>query len=435
MGGEITVESEVGKGSVFSFSLHFDTEDRSLPEPDAGTLELAGKRVLIVDDNATNRRVLCEYVRSWGCVPTSVGSARDALVELRAAGGTGFAVALVDAQMPDVSGFDLARTVTTSPDVRDVPLLVLSSLGPGLARESKAAGAAGYVAKPVKRSELFDAISAALGSRAPSRDPSAGEAPARPGRALRILVAEDNPVNQRVTIHMLRKQGHLVQAVANGREAVEALASEHFDAVLMDVQMPEMDGLEATQAIRQHPRFARLPIIALTAHAMKGDRERCLAAGMDDYLAKPFQPADVAAALEAWTDGNWVAPMPATESGSRVRGEAAPLDLEALEDLFDGDRDFVQSLLEDFLDCAEEQLRELDGALSAGDAEATARTAHSIKGAAANLTAESVRAAALQVEQAGRAGDVDAAKRAANGLGDEVDAFRDWARRCVSSTA
>jgi PAS domain S-box-containing protein len=317
MGGTIRVASEVGKGSTFSFTvvLGIPTE---MPAPLPRPIVLAEMRVLAVDDNATNRRILQEVLSGWQMRPTLCGDAPAALAELcRAAQmGTPYPLVLLDAHMPEMDGFMLAAQVQQTPALAGTLLVMLTSAGrPEDIARCRELGIGAYLLKPLKQSDLLatllttlytagnQAARAALVSSArlggPTEGPGVGQAP-RP-RLLRVLLAEDNVVNQKLGVRLLEKRGHVVVVVSNGREALEVLEREAFDLVLMDVQMPEMDGLEATQQIRQKekPGGRRLPILAMTAHAMKGDRERCLEAGMDGYIAKPIQPRELYDAIDA----------------------------------------------------------------------------------------------------------------------------------------
>jgi signal transduction histidine kinase/CheY-like chemotaxis protein len=310
MGGRVWVESEVGRGSTFHFTATFgvaegDGAGRAAAEP----AHLQGLSVLVIDDNGTNRRILEGMLRNWRMSPHSVSGGAAALAELSraAAAGLAYRLVLLDMMMPDVDGFAVAQRIQAQPALAGATILMLSSADRrGDAARCRQLGISRYLTKPVKQSELLDAIVIALDGAAPTRAvirPGPGErqlaaAPAPP-RPLRVLLAEDNPINQVVATEMLKAQGHAVVVAGNGKEALAALARQPFDLVLMDVQMPEMDGLEATAALRarEGPAGRRTPVIALTAHAMKGDRERCLAAGMDGYVSKPIQPAELRRAM------------------------------------------------------------------------------------------------------------------------------------------
>jgi PAS domain S-box-containing protein len=300
MGGTIGAESTVGEGSTFWFTVTV-TRDPD-PPPPLTRAQLTGVRVLIVDDVATNRRVLVEQLRAWGADVEDVTSGPAALAALRAAGdrNRSFQMVIVDDRMPGMDGPEFARQVTRDPDLGHLVLVALSSAGQrGDGRRMAGAGFAAYLVKPVRESHLYDALSAAWGARGvgnrhglitshrlrESRNRRTGP---NPLAGMRILLVEDNLVNQRVAVRMLEKLDCQVEVAANGRIGLDCLQHGQFDIVLMDCQMPEMDGFEATRRIRGlADARARIPIVAMTANAMQGDRERCLEAGMDDYLAKP----------------------------------------------------------------------------------------------------------------------------------------------------
>jgi two-component system sensor histidine kinase/response regulator len=315
MGGRIGIKSEVGVGSTFHFEVSFGKALSINQEPPTRqTVSLRGRSVLVVDDNETNRRALLRMLRLWDMRPKAVDSGRAALAELRraAAAGDPYPLMLVDRMMPEMDGFTLVEETRKEPAIAATTIMMLTSAD----RQTDAARCrklriAGYLVKPIKADELQIAIIAAFNgaiqngqilSRA-KQETVAQAVGATGPRSLRILLAEDNPVNQRVASYLLQKAGHSIKPVVNGREAIVALENENFDLVLMDVQMPEMDGFEATQAIRNSEAKTgrHVPIIAMTAHAMKGDRERCLQEGMDDYVSKPIQKADLFRAIEAAT--------------------------------------------------------------------------------------------------------------------------------------
>ena len=301
MGGRISVESEVGRGSTFSFTLRVQEIPRDPPggAPGAGQ-SLVGRRVLIVEDNATSRRILADLTRNWGMEPVPVESSAGALAKLREPGLVD--AALIDVSLPEIDGRSLARAIRELPAGADLPLVLLSGLG---RREVTAGQFNAVVTKPVKPSQLFNVLTEIFWRRhgggltpllpvtvAPAAPPTE---PPHPGR---ILVAEDNPVNQKVTLHQLRSLGCRADVAANGAEVLAALQRQHYDVILMDLQMPVMDGLEAARLIHEHfPGPGRPWLIALTANTMPGDREQGLAAGLDDYLAKPLRASDLAAAL------------------------------------------------------------------------------------------------------------------------------------------
>ncbi|MCK6557187.1 response regulator [Candidatus Binatia bacterium] len=293
MGGRLWVESAVGDGSVFRFTIS-TLAAASVPCSPAPAERLRELPVLVVDDNATNRRILNEMLTRWQMCPTTVDSGRAALGCLMHAanGGRMFPLVLIDVHMPEMDGFELAERIKRVPAFATATIMMLSSADlAGEAARCRAVGVEAYLTKPLRQGELLDAMLEVLGRiglPAGSSLPTAAD-PAEP-RPLRVLLAEDNVVNQRLASRLLERHGHAVVVTSNGREALAALERERFDVVLMDVQMPEMDGFETTAAIREQERWSgvHLPIVAMTAHAMKGDEERCLAAGMDGYVSKPI---------------------------------------------------------------------------------------------------------------------------------------------------
>jgi two-component system sensor histidine kinase/response regulator len=306
MGGKMWVESAVGRGTKVHFTVRLQTSEKPV---EVGTIAspeiLRDVKVLIVDDNRTNRRILEGMLRRWEMKSTSVASGEDALAQLFSAreAGDPYGLLLTDTHMPEMNGFTLIERIRQRPELSAATIMMLTSAGHrGDGARCQELGVAAYLLKPVRQSDLREAIARVLGAREQkgaiplvtryslqdARDPAA---------SLRVLVAEDNPVNQLLATRLLEKRGHAVVMTANGREALVALAKDTYDLVLMDVQMPVMDGLEATSALRQREKERddgiHQPVVALTAYAIKGDQERCLAAGMDGYLTKPIRPREL----------------------------------------------------------------------------------------------------------------------------------------------
>jgi CheY-like chemotaxis protein len=306
MGGTIALESAPGVGSTFRIELTLEKQATAADEP-VLPASLAGVRVLVVDDNATNRLILRQQLRSWGCRPEEAASGPEAIAALRAAQTTDpFGLALLDMQMPDMDGEALAAAIRADPALANVPLVLLSSIGGlrGGAQGAQAMGFAAALTKPVCQATLLETVTAVLGRSGAGRSAPAGAAATSGAGALHVLVVEDNAVNRTVILTMLAKLGCSADAVDSGRGAVAAVDGTRYDVVLMDVQMPGMDGFEATAAIRAREAGAsHVPIVGVTAHAMAGHRERCLAAGMDDYLAKPVKLETLARALARWQRG------------------------------------------------------------------------------------------------------------------------------------
>jgi len=307
MGGKIWVESEQGKGSTFHFTAKFEVPEAPLPKAASAPPEaLYGLGVLVVDDNETNRRLLEETLKRWGAMPVTAASGQAALEAMASAEAAGkpFSMILLDHQMPGMDGFAVAEQIRQQPKLISTTIMMLSSGGQrGDASRCRKLGITAYLFKPFKQSELLDATLNALGRQSadPAKPPLITRHTLRgPGSALSVLVAEDSPVNQRLAMRLLEKRGHTVQVAANGAEALAALDKQSFDVVLMDVQMPVLDGLQATAAIRESEKTTgkHLRIIAMTAHAMEGDRANCLAAGMDGYISKPIHAQEMLAVLE-----------------------------------------------------------------------------------------------------------------------------------------
>ena len=305
MGGRIWVESTLGQGSTFQFNVRLGLATSSKAAAPVMPSSLANLRVLAVDDNATNRRILEEMLRGWRMNPALADGAQAAMMHLEQAldAGMPFSLLLTDVNMPGTDGFGLVERIRKHPRLSGTTVVMLTSAGQrGDAARCQQLGVGAYLTKPIGEAELLDAILHVLGSNAQSKGPAlvTRHTLREEKVALRILLAEDNEVNQKLAVHLLEKRGHSVAVANNGREALEWLERETFDVALLDVQMPEVDGFETTAEIRRREQSTRrhLPIIAMTAYAMQGDRERCLAAGMDDYISKPIQPRRLFEALE-----------------------------------------------------------------------------------------------------------------------------------------
>ena len=470
MGGEVGVRSTLGQGSEFWFTARFAFQEGADPVAIVRPGDLTGLHVLVVDDNDTNMDILLKQFAGWGMRTQGAPGGAEALEAVAAAHDRGdqFDLAIVDYQMPDMDGGELARLLKIDPRFQAMPLVMLTSLGrPGDARMCAELGFSAYLNKPVRGSELYDTLALVMadtGRRTPSSliitRHMARENQRRqstlPRFSGRILLAEDNPVNQQVALGILKKMGLDADTVSNGHEALHALQTLPYDLVFMDVQMPEMDGLEATRELRRRendagmlgcwdagiettssgtgtsvsinsriPEFQnpRIPVIALTAGAMRQDRERCLEAGMDDYLAKPINPVELAQVLERWlgrerSQESGVRSQEEKEGGwereaKERRGEDVVLpvfDRDGFLDRCMGDEDLVREVVALFLDNLPQRIQELQAALDAGDAPAARMAAHTIKGMAANTCAEALRKVAGEIEDAAREGDLDAVR-------------------------
>jgi signal transduction histidine kinase/CheY-like chemotaxis protein/HPt (histidine-containing phosphotransfer) domain-containing protein len=403
MHGRVWVESTVGQGSRFFFTVLLELCNE--PPPQRTQLKrgaLKGTRALVVDDNATNRRILDEVLASWELLPTTCGAASDALTELRSAfrQGKPFELLLSDVNMPEIDGFTFIEQVRRDPSLADITTIMLTS---GDRDEDtlrcQQLGVEQRLMKPIKQSELYDAILDALRIEPRREGPAENAIPSI--RPLRLLLAEDSLVNQRLAVGLLERHGHRVTIANNGREALDLAADDGFDAILMDVQMPEMDGLESTRLIREHERQTgrHIPIIAMTAHALKGDRERCLASGMDEYVSKPVRERQLMTALRTLL-GEEVA-----KASAELQPETIP---EVAEDVLDwnaalkicaGDRELLRGIAEAFLEEHPRRIDEIRRAIDTADWELLHRAAHTIKGSMRYFRADAVFDRAFGLEQ------------------------------------
>jgi signal transduction histidine kinase/CheY-like chemotaxis protein/HPt (histidine-containing phosphotransfer) domain-containing protein len=415
MGGEIELHSEPGMGSVFRFTLPFRKGTGVVPAR-AEIAEMTALRVLVIDDNEVNRKIVCHHLAAWRMESGEAASGDEALAMLRetAIAGRPYAFAILDMVMPGMDGMTLARLIKSDPLLAGTLLIVLTSHAQRPERSvMRALGIEACLTKPVKQSLLFDALATAVGSssRMSADQPSMQTAFVPQFANVRLLVAEDNPVNQRLAVRQLQQLGYTADMVANGVEAVEAVSRIPYDLVLMDCQMPVMDGFEATREIRRRETGSRrTPVVALTANAIAGDRERCLEAGMDDYLSKPVREADLARVVTRWL----VASRPemiveeAAHSAADAAAEPLPvretLDMsliESLRELGHGD-DFLGELRQLFLDDTPQRLTEIRDAVFAGDAPLLLRAAHGLKSSAGNLGAVRMRELCAALETDGR---------------------------------
>jgi PAS domain S-box-containing protein len=432
MGGEVGLESEVGRGSTFHFTARFAPGSGRTGRAPAPPARLEGLPVLVVDDNPTNRRILQDTLAAWHMKPTAAGDGQEALATLRdaAAAGEAYPLALLDGHMPGLDGFALAEEIQRDALLSDTVVVLLTSAGePGDIARCRELRVGAHLMKPVKQSELRTAILAALGSplspvesyqlSAISQQPEEPRVP-----PLHILLAEDNAVNQKLVLGLLEKQGHTVAVAGNGREALAALERETFDLVLMDVQMPEMDGLAATALIRTQEEGSgrHVPIIALTAHAMKGDRERCLASGMDGYVSKPLRADDLREEIcrlvgpqrPGSTDPcQRSGPPPAICPASpRPLQEPKVLDREEMLRRVWGDRRLLGQLIATFAEEGPQLMAEARDALARGDGPRLWRVAHTLKGAVGTLGGMASTEMAERLETLARAGELSAAAEA-----------------------
>lgn len=430
MGGRLWVESEPGRGSTFHFTARLGIAAPGEVPTLTGRVDLEGLPVLVVDDNAINRAILTETLTHWKMRPTAVDGGPAALTAMRraAAAGDRFPLVLLDALMPGMDGFGVIDQIRSDRTLAGPTIMMLTSDDrSGDAARCRALGVASYLRKPISQAELLDAILLALGASPlaaaePARTADVGQAAG--SRSLHVLLAEDNEVNQELAVHTLKKRGHTVVVAADGRQAVAAWDRDRFDVVLMDIQMPEMDGFAATAVIRERERTAgrRTPIVALTAHAMKGDRERCLAAGMDAYVSKPLRVQELFDTIDRLL-GTMAAPALAVEKPVPAVATTT-FDAQAALARAEGDHDLLRTLAAMFDRQAGKLLPELKAACDRGDGPALERAAHKLKGSMGSFAAAPAVAAAQRLEQMGRAGDLAGSADAWAGLEHEVSRLR-----------
>jgi PAS domain S-box-containing protein len=467
-----------GPGSEFWFTVRLGIQAEETLAERRPAADLRGVRVLIVDDNATNRDILTTRLSSWmrpASAPDGPGALR--ALDLALTTHDPFRIAVLDMQMPGMDGAALAEAIKTDDRLRETRLVLMTSMGqPGDARRMARIGFAGYLTKPTRQSDLIGCLSVVLAETAPAqlahdgppdvdgdvvvpgarrfRSPIVTRHTVREalnrfaGRKARILLAEDNITNQQVALGILKKLGLRADAVANGAEAVKALETVPYDLVLMDVQMPEMDGLAASRAIRDPHSAVRnhdIPIVAMTAHAMQGDRDVCLDAGMNDYVSKPIAPQALADALDKWlpndtpTATGHAPETPGRTAAGSAREHAQRPDVPVfdkagmLSRLMD-DEDLARAVAEGYLDDIPRQVRDLQECLDAGDIAGAERKAHGIKGASANVGAERLRAVAFEIEMAARARDAGAVGARMADLTRQFEVLKDAMRKDMPSS-
>ena len=432
MGGEMGVESKEGKGSEFWFTARFGRQSAGAAAVIVPAADLAGVRALIVDDNTTNREILTTRLNFWGMRPSE---AQDGPAALEALGkaleeNDPFRIAVIDMQMPGMDGEALGRAIKKDSRLAGTRLVMLTSLGMrGDARHFLEIGFAAYATKPIRHEELKGMLSQALAERIGKDTPTRFIATRHTvretlnlfaGRKARILLAEDNITNQQVALGILKKLGLTADAVANGLEVITALKTIPYDLVLMDVQMPEMDGLEATQQIRNPQSAVRnhqIPIIAMTAHAMQGNRERYLEAGMNDYVSKPVAPKALAEAIARWlpreekftAQDSEVPESKAFHSSLSISHSSIPIwDRPGMLERLMDDEELVGTIMEAFIEDIPRQIEALLGYLEAGDVPGAERSAHTIKGVSANVGCEALCVIASEMEKDAKSGDLNA---------------------------
>lgn len=428
MGGQIWIESPVViakesiPGSLFQFTATFGIASSSVRTEHPMCLsDLAGLPVLVVDDNATNRRILEVQLTNWQMKPTGIDSPGDAVnaIKQAATGGTPYKLALLDFHMPEIDGLALAERIKKEPEGGDLKIIIMSSSVQQNQARHRNWNIDAKLLKPVKAAELITVIRDVMGGDGWSKRKTR-QAGLKSRYPSRVLLAEDNPVNQRLIKRLLEKWGHTAILAHNGKNALALLEDEKFDCVLMDLQMPEINGFEATAVIRERERGAgtHTPIIALTAHALKGDRQRCLEAGMDDYVSKPIEAAKLFDVIEAAVNQSRL-------QGKSVRPVTKKFDIDALINYFDGDVELVATLAAIFADSSSVQLSEIAGAVAQGNTEALEYSAHALKGSVANFQAQAAVDSAATLEQMARTGDLAMADSVFAVLKKEIQQLRE----------
>ena len=423
MGGEIGVRSTVGSGSTFWFTAVFTKQADACPKEICTPKDIKGMRVLVVDDNEVNRRIVHYHVVSWGLRNGCAESGPEALqiLQREADEGEPYDLVVLDMQMPDMDGMMLAKEIHSDPNIAGVRMLMLTSLGSQFSQESlQEVGISRCLVKPVRQSELYDAFIQTLSPVATATDVAlpqptiapADASPATCSKTMKILLAEDNTVNRKVALLQLGKLGYKADAVANGAEAVEAARRIRYDIILMDCHMPEMDGFEATRQLRSDPATAQIRIVAMTANAMKGDREKCIDAGMDDYMTKPVNLELLKTVLN--NTNTSVDPEPKPDSPKRLNADT----LNQLRELsIPGELDALQECVDIFLQTAPENLNDLRTRSAAGELPLVARSAHSLKGSSGNVGGDRLSDLCLQLERAALESD----QATVEGLLDQID--------------
>ncbi len=449
MRGEIGFESEDGKGSNFWFKVLFEKQMKRKEAPSILPPEIKNKPVLIVDDNRTNRFVLREYLKSWGCSVDEASCAAEALEKISSAINrkTPSVFIFLDMQMPGMDGETLGKLIKEVPQPGDIRLVMVSSAAEQSDRERlKKIGFEDYLTKPVKRSALYECLLKLTDTKNRQEDKKIVPVKTAPSLLsgfkgnIRILLVEDNAINQKVMLRVLKKFGYSADAVGNGKEAVNILETIPYDLVLMDVQMPVMDGFEATGIIRDPASSVlnhNIPVIAMTAHAMKGDRERCLEAGMNSYISKPIKPDELLKVIEKELSGKGIKVDEKPGILMSAPGEKEIFNWNNMLLRLGGDEDFCREILMDAMEIMPAQIEDLKKILRDGTIELLAVLAHNFKGLAGNLDASTLRRVAFEIEEAGREGNQDKAEILVKKLEEEYYKFQEFLCRgnYISKTA
>jgi len=440
MNGKIWVESEPGKGSTFHFTAKFGIGSIKETKSSIHLKEIQGMEVLVVDDNDTNRRIIEESVINWGMKPTGVDSGQSALTKMKQALANNkfYPLIILDAHMPEMDGFTLVEKIKQEPELTRSKIMMLTSAGQrGDAARCRELGILAYLMKPITKSELFDAIVQVLGTKLAETDKTqlvTRHSLREKRQRLHILLADDNNVNRKLATRMMEKRGHIVFSVNNGKEVLESFDKKSFDLILMDVQMPIINGLEATRKIRQKEKKTgeHIPIIAMTAHALKEDKQRCLEAGMDDYISKPFKIDEVFETIGKWTNKSinkeFRKKQESNEDNLSIEIEnkqdnalLSVIEFETALKRVEGDRKLLKELISFFIEDSLQYIGEIKESIEKQEAEKLKEAAHSIKGASKNISAISISQLALNLEEMGTNGVFEEADNILDNLESEIE--------------
>jgi CheY-like chemotaxis protein len=437
MDGEIGLESRLGEGSTFWFSIPLGKEEAKAVWEGATThRSLRGLNALVVHGQPVNREVICQALQSWGChtVEAVNGSSAKVLIREYAVAGHAFDLAVFDSNISDMNCEEIAQMIKADPGQSEMVLIMLTSANGNEVDASRVqeAGFSGCLSQPIRTSELYDTIINAINHVSRQLDDKSTDPEVVSGQEcnsdVKILLAEDNEINQEVASEILKVAGYSCDIVDNGREAVEAVRIRSYDLVFMDCQMPEMDGYEAARRIREHESGAgrRIPILALTANAMTGDREECLTAGMDDYLCKPLDPDQMISMITKWCQPSSSSEEPRPKQDEQDEETMPLFDEEDLLNRFRGNTQFVEKLIDKFLVQLDGDVRRLSDALSGEDFTEVKNVVHRIKGASANLSMRSLQAIAACIEEGALAGDLILATNGFQKLSAEIKRIREY---------
>lgn len=433
MGGNITVESEYGKGSCFSFCIPFKKQVGQKRPPQYINADFKDLSILVVDDNKTNRFILSSYLSRLGSNPVEAEGGVEAFQEVKSGikAGKHFDLIIMDVQMPGMDGYQTVNLIKECIDLKETPIIILTSIGNrGDAKRFQELGCAGYLTKPIKQSQLHDVLVTVLSGTVSEIESDSiltrHSIQEVKKRNVRILLAEDHPVNKQLALKILERGGFYADCVSNGQEAVDAIKNTHYDIILMDIQMPVMDGFQATAQIRKYQESDHVTIIAMTAHAMKGDDKRCIDAGMDDYLSKPINPQKLFDIINKWT-GLKKGPVLIEVNKEPKNGSGKkPVDLSVLMDALGNDHKVVKRLIQMFIDNSQDRKLSLQKAIESKDSKQVEHEAHAFKGASGSVGAMPLFTFCDELEKYGRDDNLSLAEVSYNNVLNEFDRVKDF---------